>query len=48
LAANADALSQEASVVGIGNEGISLIQQVGCLVDAGRLHQKITQPAHSL
>jgi len=32
----------------IDNEGIGLIQQVRCLVEAARLHQKITQPAYSL
>ena len=46
LATNADAFSQEASFVGIDNEGIGLIQQVRCLVEAARLHQKITQPAY--
>ena len=40
--------AKDASFVGIDNEGIGLIQQLRCLVEAARLHQKITQPAYSL
>ena len=40
--------ARKASFVGIDNEGIGLIQQVRCLVEAARLHQKITQPAYLL
>jgi hypothetical protein len=47
LATYADAFSQDASFVGIDNEGIGLIQQVRCLVEAARLHQKFAHPALS-
>ena len=47
MATNADAFSQKTSFVGIDNGGIGLIQQMRCLVEAARLHQKITQPAYS-
>jgi hypothetical protein len=45
LTTYAYAFSQAASVVGIDNERIGLIQQLRCLIEAARLHQKITQPA---
>ena len=32
--------------VGVDHEGIGLVQQVRCLVEVARLHQKITQPAY--
>jgi hypothetical protein len=46
LAADADAFSQEASFVGIDSEGIGLIQQLRCLIEAARLPQEITQLAN--